>query len=115
MPDEVVIKEGLVGNSMYFIQQGMVRVIKGRETNQPVILGRLAKGDFFGEVALTSAAGARRTCSILSFTVLTLQRLTRKALDEAPVLSVAILVLSVAILVLSVAHPQSARRGVRSG
>ena len=81
LPDEVVIKQNCVGQSMYFIQRGLVRVIKEvAEHHKTVIVGSLHAGDYFGEVALVSAAGQRRTCSVISSSVLTLLRLTRQGL-----------------------------------
>ena len=86
MPDEIIVREGLVGNSMYFIQRGQVRIIKSWRTPQEKFLGMLQHGSdtnsFFGEIAITSPDGALRTSSVISNTVLTLQRLTRAALED---------------------------------
>ena len=85
MPDEMIIREGMVGMSMYFIQRGQVRIIKDFNTTRERFVGVLQHGtdsSFFGEIAITSKVGQRRKSSVLSNTVLTLQRLTRLALEE---------------------------------
>ena len=82
MPDELIIKEGLVGTSMFFIELGLVAVVKGRGTPAQFEVCRLGRFTFFGEIAVTSPLGSIRTSSIISITVVNLQRLTRKALEE---------------------------------
>ncbi len=50
-PGEVIFREGDVGNEMFIIQSGRVKItktIKGEET----ILVELGSGDFFGEMAV---------------------------------------------------------------
>ena len=42
----------------------------------------MSDGSFFGEIAITSEEGAVRGCSVVSATVLKLQRLTRTALED---------------------------------
>ena len=77
LPDEVVIKEGCVGNSMYFIRRGLVRVIKGYGGPREYFIGGLGTGCFFGEVALVSSSkDVRRGASVVAATVLSLRRLT---------------------------------------
>ena len=88
MPDEVIIKEGANGDSMFFIQGGAVYIVQ-----KQTILGELKQGNFFGEVALTSARGARRTASVLSRTVATLQQLSRQDLEEVALDEPGVLVL----------------------
>lgn len=46
MPDEVVIKEGTRGDTMYFIVRGQVRVVKGRGKATESQLGTIGKGGF---------------------------------------------------------------------
>ena len=77
MPDEYIMREGIVGTSMYFIQRGTVVVVKGMGTATPHEIGTLSEGNFFGEVALTSAGNTRRNASVISHTVLWLQRLNK--------------------------------------
>ena len=48
---ETIIKAGDVGTCMYVVQEGQVEVSIDRD-GQPLILSRLGKGDFFGEMAI---------------------------------------------------------------
>jgi CRP-like cAMP-binding protein len=48
---EIIIKQGLPGDCMYVIQEGLVEIIK--ETDQgEVLLALRGKGEFFGEMAI---------------------------------------------------------------
>jgi CRP-like cAMP-binding protein len=48
---EVIIRQGVAGNFMYEILDGRVEVLQEREGKE-VRLAVLAKGDFFGEMAI---------------------------------------------------------------
>ena len=85
MPDELVIKEGWLGTTMYFVQRGQARVIVGRGTEREKFVGSIVTGGFFGEVALTSAAGCRRAATVISTTLLMCLKLHRHILDEVAV------------------------------
>ena len=83
LPDEIVIKEGCVGNSMYFIRRGLVRIVKAHETPKEFFIGGLGSGSFFGEIALVSSdRNLRRGASVIAATVLSLLRLGRSSLEE---------------------------------
>ena len=49
---EIIFKEGDVGKEMHIIQTGEVVVIKNIGDGDSVILARLKKGDFFGEMSI---------------------------------------------------------------
>lgn len=51
-PSETIIEEGRTGNGLYVIMAGRVEVVKGLNTENARRLAILAKGDFFGEMAL---------------------------------------------------------------
>jgi ATP/ADP translocase len=51
-PEEVVIKEGDPGDTLFLIISGKVAVIKGYGTDQEIELDRIRAGDYFGEMAL---------------------------------------------------------------
>lgn len=53
--EEVVVREGDAGSSMFLIMTGTVRVITGPEMT-PVELAQLKRGAFFGEVSLLTVA-----------------------------------------------------------
>ncbi len=54
MPDDFIIREGEVGNEMYFIMDGVAKIVlkNGEDPSKPPINIFLKKGDFFGEIAL---------------------------------------------------------------
>jgi CRP-like cAMP-binding protein len=70
--NKVIFREGEVGDKMYIIQEGSVRISKKIGGNEH-ILAVLGKGDFFGEMALvnqeprTATATAATTVRMLTF------------------------------------------------
>jgi len=49
---EIIINENDLGNRMFIIRSGEVRVWKGRKDGTQVEINRLKKGDFFGEMCI---------------------------------------------------------------
>ena len=49
---EIIFKEGDMGNEMHIIQSGAVVVIKSIGDDDNVILAKLGKGNFFGEMSI---------------------------------------------------------------
>lgn len=49
---EMIVHEGEVGNKMFLIRSGEVRVWKGKKSANPVEIARLTTGDFFGEMCI---------------------------------------------------------------
>jgi CRP/FNR family cyclic AMP-dependent transcriptional regulator len=66
---KIIIHEGDVSNSLYYIIEGSVSVLAKGENGEEIILAQLNRGDFFGEAGLfesdTSADG-KRTARIIS-------------------------------------------------
>lgn len=68
----VIFSEGEVGNEMFIIQNGVVKITK-RIDGKDHLLAELGKGEFFGEMAIVSniarsaSATAAGTVEILSF------------------------------------------------
>lgn len=54
LPEEVIIREGDVDDSMFIISSGRVKVTKTSEVGSEIILAHLNDGAFFGEMALLS-------------------------------------------------------------
>jgi len=76
VPEECIFKENDIGNEMYFVIRGKLKVISnGKE------LSTLTDGDFFGEIALF-AENKRRTATIQSVTYSDLYRLDRELFNE---------------------------------
>jgi len=69
---KIIFEENEVGDRMYIIQEGSVRISK-RIDGKPHILAVLGKGEFFGEMAIvnrvkrTATATAAGTVRLLSF------------------------------------------------
>ena len=76
--NETIIKEGMMGESIYFIVEGSVNVIK----NDQVFV--LRKGEYFGEIALikkvprTATVIARENCRLLELSRYDFQNLMQK-------------------------------------
>ncbi len=60
MPEDLIIREGELGNQMYFLIEGVVEVIIKAKKKKGGIF--LTKGAYFGEIALISQS--RRTSSV---------------------------------------------------
>ncbi|MEM6732608.1 MAG: cyclic nucleotide-binding domain-containing protein, partial [Myxococcota bacterium] len=54
LPDEVIIREGDVDDSMFIVSSGRVKVTKTTEAGTDMVLAQLGDGTFFGEMALLS-------------------------------------------------------------
>ncbi|PCJ86930.1 MAG: cAMP-activated global transcriptional regulator CRP [Thiotrichaceae bacterium] len=70
---KVIIHEGDVSSSLYYITEGSVSVQAESETGEEIILAQLNQGDFFGEAGLfdfdTGAEGeGKRTARIIART-----------------------------------------------
>ncbi|CAL4084769.1 unnamed protein product [Meganyctiphanes norvegica] len=61
-PGDIIIKEGTIGNKMYFIQEGIVDIVMSNGE----VATSLSDGSYFGEICLLT--NARRTASVRSET-----------------------------------------------
>ncbi|XP_037781076.1 LOW QUALITY PROTEIN: potassium/sodium hyperpolarization-activated cyclic nucleotide-gated channel 2-like [Penaeus monodon] len=57
-PGDIIIKEGTIGNKMYFIQEGIVDIVMSNGE----VATSLSDGSYFGEICLLT--NARRTASV---------------------------------------------------
>lgn len=73
---EYIIRQGTIGNKMYFVQRGTVAVLD----NDNQIKTRLGKGSHFGEICLLSES--RRTASIRTETICDLFSLSKQHLQS---------------------------------
>ena len=64
LPEEAIIREGEVDDSMFIISSGRVKVTKTSEAGTELVLARLTDGAFFGEMALLSESP--RTASVIA-------------------------------------------------
>ncbi len=79
-PDTYIIKEGTVGDSMYIITNGSVRVLKSVNFNQEMIINHLYNDTYFGELALID--NLPRSASIVTNEKTIILRLRKKLLDH---------------------------------
>jgi CPA1 family monovalent cation:H+ antiporter len=83
LADEVIVREGDVGDSLFLIGRGVVRVSVGSGGMMPVPLATLLAGDFFGEMAVLSANP--RNATVTTVTHSTLYELTRSDLEAVQI------------------------------
>jgi CRP-like cAMP-binding protein len=83
-PGDLIIREGTIGTKMYFIQEGIVDIIKGN--NQ--VMTTLSDGSYFGEICLLTRA--RRVASVQAVTYCNLYSLSVEhfytVLDQYPMM-----------------------------
>lgn len=77
---DVVVTEGEAGNSVFVITGGGVKVFVRDPAGRNVLVGRLAEGDFFGEISLLS--GRPRSATITAAAPCELLELDREAFDR---------------------------------
>jgi serine phosphatase RsbU (regulator of sigma subunit) len=78
--DTYIIKEGTVGDSMYIITQGSVRVLKSVNFSQEMIINHMYMDTYFGELALID--NLPRSASIVTNEKTVILRLRKKQLDH---------------------------------
>ena len=82
----VVLTEGEMGDSLYMIQSGKVKVFIGDEDGREIILKILGPGDFFGEMSMIdkqARSASVNTSEPSTFLVLT-HAAFEKCVEEAP-------------------------------
>ncbi|MEO7742640.1 MAG: Crp/Fnr family transcriptional regulator [Usitatibacter sp.] len=76
----VVLTEGEIGDSLYMIQSGKVKVVIGDEEGREIILKILGPGDFFGEMSMIDKEP--RSASVTTIEPATLLVLTHAAFER---------------------------------
>ena len=82
----VVLTEGEMGDSLYMIQSGKVKVFIGDEDGREIILKILGPGDFFGEMSMIDKqprSASVTTIEASTFLVLT-HTMFEKCVEDAP-------------------------------
>src|SRR3954452_2847498 len=82
----VVLTEGEMGDSLYMIQSGKVKVFIGDEEGREIILKLLGPGDFFGEMSMIDKqprSASVTTSEASTFLVLT-HAAFEKCVEQAP-------------------------------
>lgn len=62
-PDEIIVRKGQTGSSMFVVHRGIVK-IRISENNDPKIVAELKEGDIFGEMGLFT--GESRTADVIA-------------------------------------------------
>lgn len=80
LPDEAIIREGEVDDSMFIVSSGRVKVTKNSEAGTEIVLAHLSDGAFFGEIALLSESP--RTASVIAEEETLLFQVSRDTLGQ---------------------------------
>jgi hypothetical protein len=78
-PRQIILREGQPGDSMYMLTAGTVKAYVRRADGKQALVGELAEGAFFGEVAVLT--GQPRSATIVAATHCELLELDRPTLD----------------------------------
>jgi CRP-like cAMP-binding protein len=76
---EIILREGDIGDVMFFIESGRVQVVRGEGAHASV-LAEMGSGDLFGEMALLS--GSPRSATVTALSDLDLWMLSQTDFDE---------------------------------
>lgn len=69
--DKEIVREKDVGDSLYIIKQGSVKIVKSKDEKQSINLAELTIGDCFGEMALfdtelrSASVYAKEPCTLI--------------------------------------------------
>jgi putative YpdA family bacillithiol system oxidoreductase len=66
--DEVIFREGEIGDAFYLIRSGSVKISK-RERDREIVLKYLPAGQYFGEIALLNPQDSRRIATVTATTL----------------------------------------------
>ncbi len=75
-PDEVIVRQGEVGDAIYLIEAGQADVLVHRAGGDFIKVGQLGPEEYFGEIGLLS--GGLRTADVVAATPLKLLKLSRE-------------------------------------
>ncbi len=78
---EIIISEGEVGDCLYIIRRGRVKVVADvKDVDEPVVLSFLGAGDYFGEMALIT--GEPRSATVVAEQDCSLYEVKKKNFDD---------------------------------
>ena len=78
--DAYIITEGAVGDSMYIIVSGSVKILKKVNETEEMIINHLFSETYFGELALID--NLPRSASVVTTEPTTILRLKKRILDD---------------------------------
>jgi len=79
-PNDVILKEGSHGDSMHFVIEGILEVLKENDNNESIPIATISHGEFIGEIAMI--VGFVRTATIRAKTEGSLLTLKRNDFEE---------------------------------
>jgi serine/threonine-protein kinase len=79
LPGEIILREGQMGDEGYILSEGRCSVEQG-SGEERTVLGVLEAGQVFGEAAVL--AGRARTATVIALTPVTVQVITRAAIEH---------------------------------
>ena len=68
---DIIIREGEIGDRLFIILDGAVRVFTHNQHNEEIVLARIEKGSYFGEQALLTKTPLRRNACVRALTDVT--------------------------------------------
>ena len=80
-PGDNIIVEGDTGKEMFFLEAGLVQVIKAQADGSNKVIVELGKGNFFGEMSLLEARG-KTSAGILATTFCDVQVLPKTSFEQ---------------------------------
>lgn len=81
--NELIVREGEIGDKLYVILSGTARVFTYNVKNEQIELTRLQIGDYFGEQALLTDQPLRRNANVAALTALTVITFSHEVLQSA--------------------------------
>lgn len=113
-PGATIFDFGGVGDEVYLLRRGIVRIVMPLEKGGHHNLASFGRGDFFGEIAFLDAA--TRTATAVATTAVDVYVISRKKFDEAsrhdPIVGVKVFARLARALALRLRHTDLAMRGL---
>lgn len=81
-PGDLILREGDIGDVLYIILSGAVRVFTHNKEGKELVLARLEKGNYFGEQALLSAKPVRRNANVIALSEVTVITISHKLVQD---------------------------------
>lgn len=79
---DLIIQEGDIGDYLYIIKQGSVKIFTADMQGQEIVLAKLDSGAYFGEQALLSDTPSRRNASVKALTDLVVLKISYNTFQQ---------------------------------
>lgn len=81
-PTEFIIKEGELGDVLYIIETGNVKVVTHDAAEKEIVLALLERGAYFGEQALLTSYPVERNASVIAITSVSVIEITHALFQQ---------------------------------